>query len=154
MNRIAVVMVKGLINTPQTVKDTLKMINLTKVNHCVVIDDRKEYKGMLQKAKDCITWGEVSGDIVVRLLDKRGRIVGDRKLSEEWLKDHNFKSIQAFADSFMKFEAELRDLDVKPVFRLGPPKKGYKTTKKTFRQGGDLGYRGEAINDLLARMVR
>ena len=43
--------------------------------------------------------------------------------------------------------------DVKPLFRLHPPKGGWKSTKKPFVRGGALGYRGKAINDLVRRMV-
>ncbi|HNR25150.1 MAG TPA: 50S ribosomal protein L30, partial [Methanobacteriaceae archaeon] len=42
---------------------------------------------------------------------------------------------------------------LKPVFRLHPPRKGYKDIKKAFNEGGTLGYRGEDINHLLKRMV-
>jgi len=49
----------------------------------------------------------------------------------------------------------LKDLPgVKPVFRLHPPRKGFKgSIKKSYRAGGEAGYRGEAINDLIRRMV-
>jgi large subunit ribosomal protein L30 len=43
---------------------------------------------------------------------------------------------------------------IHPIFRLHPPSKGFKgKTKKNFRAGGEAGYRGEAINDLVKRMV-
>jgi large subunit ribosomal protein L30 len=35
---------------------------------------------------------------------------------------------------------------------MKPPKKGYKSLKKHFPKG-DLGYRGQAINDLIKRMM-
>ncbi|RLI23172.1 50S ribosomal protein L30, partial [Candidatus Bathyarchaeota archaeon] len=50
---------------------------------------------------------------------------------------------------------EYKDLpDIKPVFRLHPPRKGFKgKIKKSFKAGGASGYRGEAINELLERMI-
>lgn len=41
------------------------------------------------------------------------------------------------------------------VFHLPPPRGGFgrKGVKKSYREGGALGDRGEAINDLLKRMV-
>jgi len=40
------------------------------------------------------------------------------------------------------------------VFRLRPPKKGFKgKVKRSFAAGGEAGYRGEEINELLKRMV-
>ena len=143
MKRIAVVKVRGNINVPQRVRDTMGMMNLTRVNHCVIIDDRETYRGMLQKAKDYITWGEVSPESVEKMLTKRGKV-------EDFGK---YKSAKEFVGAYMKFEAELSDIGAGPVFRLSPPKKGYESTKRQYAKKGSLGNRGEAINQLLARMI-
>jgi large subunit ribosomal protein L30 len=43
---------------------------------------------------------------------------------------------------------------VQPLFWLNPPSKGYKgKTKRGFKAGGEAGYRGEAINDLVKRII-
>ena len=44
---------------------------------------------------------------------------------------------------------------IKKYFRLNPPRKGFgrKGIKHPYQSGGALGYRGEAINDLIKRMV-
>lgn len=41
------------------------------------------------------------------------------------------------------------------VYRLQPPRGGFerKGIKKTFKQGGALGYRGKDINNLIKRMI-
>jgi len=40
------------------------------------------------------------------------------------------------------------------VFRLHPPKKGFKgKVKRGYTAGGVTGYRGEAINDLIKKMT-
>ncbi|MEM4336742.1 MAG: uL30 family ribosomal protein [Candidatus Woesearchaeota archaeon] len=43
----------------------------------------------------------------------------------------------------------------KKFFSLHPPIKGFerKGTKKSFKEGGALGYRGEKINELIKRML-
>jgi len=147
LKRIAVVKVRGSIRVPQTIRDTMAMINLTRVNHCVIIDDRETYRGMLQKAKDWITWGEVSPDSMTKMLTKRGKVTG------ESLAKTKYKNVDDFVGAYMKFEAELGDIKAGPVFRLSPPRKGYEGTKKPFAKKGSLGNRGEAINQLLARMI-
>ena len=44
--------------------------------------------------------------------------------------------------------------NVQPVFKLRPPSKGFKgKTKKGFSAGGEAGYLGEKINELIKRMV-
>ena len=42
---------------------------------------------------------------------------------------------------------------IRPLFRLTPPKGGWRSTKKPFARGGALGYRGPKINELVQRMV-
>ncbi len=155
MKRLAVIQIRGTIDTPRGVKDTLRMINLTRANHCVVIDDRDSYKGMLQKVRPWVTWGEINNKTMELLLKKRGRLIGNRKLTDDYMKKNTkFKGISEFVSAFMKFEAELDDIpNLKPVFRLTPPSKGYNSTKRDFTQGGDRGYRGEKINDLITKMV-
>ena len=154
MKRLAVVRVRGKVHVPREVEDTLRMLRLTRVNHCVFIDDRPTYLGMLQKAKDYITWGEVTAEEVALILRNRGELVGGRKLTDAYVKEHTkFKSIEDFAKAFVDFKAELKDIpNLKPVFRLHPPRKGYRSIKRSFVEGGALGYRGEAMRDLLRRM--
>ena len=148
MNRIAVVKIRGNIRVSQKVKDTMKLIGLTRVNHCSIIDDRVNYKGMLQKAKDYITWGEPTAEIIKKMLQKRG------KVTDEFVaKNTKYKTIDEFVDAFMKFEVELSELKLEKVFRLSPPRKGYSSTKKPFAKKGSLGYRGNKINKLLVRMI-
>jgi large subunit ribosomal protein L30 len=130
------------------------MLRLTRVNHCVFIDDRPTFKGMLQKAKDYITWGEVTPEEVALILRNRGELVGGKRLTDAYVKEHTkFKSIDDFAKAFVEFKAELSDIpQLKPVFRLHPPRKGYRGIKRSFVEGGALGYRGEAMRELLRRM--
>lgn len=155
MVKLAVVKVRGNIGARQDMRDTLRMLGLTRVNHCVLIEDNPTYKGMLQLTKDLITWGEVSKETIDALLRKRGRLVGDKKLSDEYFKSNTqFPSIVEFVDAIYSGKVELSAVPgLKKVFRLRPPRKGYEATKRPFSDRGSLGYRGEKINDLLARMI-
>ena len=42
---------------------------------------------------------------------------------------------------------------IKPVFRLTPPSKGFKKSIKQQYPNGEIGYRGEKINELILRMI-
>ncbi len=154
MRRIAVIRVRGRVHVNPEIRDTLKMLNLTRVNHCVIIDDRPSYVGMLHKVKDYVTWGEVDEEDVELLLRNRGELIGGEKLTDEYVKKNTkFKSIKDFAKKFIKFKAELSDIpNLKKVFRLHPPRKGYRGIKKPFSIGGALGDRGKAIKELIYRM--
>ena len=152
---LVAVRIRGLSDISQETKDTLMMLRLTRNCHATLLDDRPAYNGMLRKSKNCLTWGEVSQESIALLLKKRGRLVGDKKLTEEYAKELDYKSLDDLAEAIFKVDLEFSSLpEVKPVFRLRPPKKGFKgKVKKSYAAGGEAGYRGDAINDLLKRMV-
>ena len=152
---LVAVRIRGLSDIPQETKDTLMMLRLTRNCHATLLDDRPAYNGMLRKSKNCLTWGEVSQKSVALLLKNRGRLVGDKKLTDEYAKELGYESLDDLAEAIFKMDVEFSSLpEVKPVFRLRPPKKGFKgKVKRSYAAGGEAGYRGEAINDLLKRMV-
>ena len=149
------VRIRGLSDISQETKDTLMMLRLTRNCHATLLDDRPAYNGMLRKSQHCLTWGEVSQESIALLLKKRGKVVGDKKLTDEYAKELGYKSLDDLAEALFKVEVECSSLPkVKPVFRLRPPKKGFKgKVKRSYAAGGEAGYRGNAINDLLKRMV-
>lgn len=152
---LAVIRVRGSSGVFREIKETLKMLHLTRNCHATLIDDRPSYLGMLRKVQNQVTWGEVSKDSTVQLLRERGKLVGNKKITEEYLKDIGYKSLDDLAEAIHKTEVEFTRLpNVKPVFRLHPPKKGFKgKVKKSYAAGGVTGHRGEAINNLIKRMI-
>jgi len=152
---LVAVRVRGTSNISQEIKDTLKMLHLTSNCNATLIDDRTSYAGMLHKAQNYVTWGEISKENVALLLKERGRLVGDKKLTDEYAQEVGYKSLDDLAEAAYKLEVYYNSLPkVKPLFRLHPPKKGFKgKVKRSYAAGGVTGYRGEAINDLIKRMV-
>lgn len=150
----AVVQVRGVVNTRRDIKDTLKMLRLHHINHCVLVPDTPENLGMIRKVKDYVAYGEADAATIETLLRTRGRVIGDLALTDDYVKANSaFGGITEFAQTLAKGECRLRDLPgLKPVLRLHPPRKGYKTTKRTHAQGGALGYYGQEINTLLYKM--
>ena len=82
----AIIRVRGIVNVNPDIKRTLKLLRLTKVNHCTLLEENKVYKGMLQKVKDYTTWGEIDKEILPKLMESRGMIVGDKQITEEYIK--------------------------------------------------------------------
>ena len=80
-----VVRARSNVGVERRIKDTMLHMNLTKVNHAVIIPENEQYRGMLQKAKDYITWGEATPELVEMMLSGRGRMVGDAPLTERRL---------------------------------------------------------------------
>ncbi|MGB9854039.1 MAG: 50S ribosomal protein L30 [Candidatus Bathyarchaeales archaeon] len=152
---IAAVRIRGTISAPLQVRETLRMLNLNRNNYAVLIDNRPSFLGMLKTAQNFITWGEISKETIAILLEKRGRLVGNKKLTEEYVQKIGYKSIEELAEAVCNCKVEYWKLpDVQPFFRLYPPTKGFKgKIKKSYGAGGELGYRGDKINDLLKRMV-
>ncbi len=150
----AIVQVRGVVNTRREIKDTLRMLRLHHINHCVLVPDTPEYLGMIRKVKDFVAYGEVDEQMIETLLRTRGRLTGDRALTDDYVRANSgWTSIGEFAAALASSAAKLGDLPgLKPVLRLHPPRKGYKTIKRTFPQGGALGYYGPEINALLYKM--
>jgi|SRR3989344_4385479 len=123
--KLAVVRVRSSTRTNKDIVDTLKMLNLHNQNYCVIVESTPSILGMLRKAKDYITWG-IASDEVIKLLDQKRSIVNGRDKKEKL-----------------------------PFYRLAPPLKGFgrKGIKKSFVIGGALGNRKDKINDLIKRMI-
>ena len=152
---LVVVKVRGTVSAQREARETLDFLHLAHTNHAVLIDSRPAYKGMLQRVNSYVTYGEPSKEIVAMMLQKRARLAGDKKLTDEYITKAGYKSIDDLAEAIVNCKVEFQKLpDMQPRFRLHPPSKGYKgKTKKGFKAGGEAGYRGEAINQLVKRMV-
>jgi len=149
----AVVRVRGQVNIKPKIKRTMKLMRLNRVNHCVIIPENEIYKGMLNIIKDYVTWGEIDSDTAQIMLESSGKKSGNTDFTKADLKDTAFKTIKALAKGLSDGKTIVRDIpELKPVFRLHPPRKGYEGIKRSFKEGGALGYRGEKINQLIRRM--
>ncbi|MCW3981991.1 MAG: 50S ribosomal protein L30, partial [Candidatus Bathyarchaeota archaeon] len=86
---------------------------------------------------------------------KRGRLMGDKKMDDEYAQRVGHKTLKELAETIYKLETDFQHLpDVKPVFRAHPPRKGYKgKIKRSYNVGGVIGDRGEAINKLVESMI-
>lgn len=124
---IAAIRLRGKVKTPEKTENTLHMLGLNKIHNCIVIPDEPSYRGMLQKAKDYITWGEIDEETFNKLIEKRSNTDKDPEEIKKGKKE---------------------------IFKLHPPKGCFKGSKKQpIGKGGELGYRGKKINQLLDRMT-
>jgi large subunit ribosomal protein L30 len=149
----AVVKVRGSINVKPKIKETMKLMRLNRVNHCVIIPENETYYGMLKIIKDYVTWGEIDVETTELMLENSGKTSGNAIFTKKELKDSSFKTMKALAKNLSEGKVVMRDVPkLKPLFRLHPPRKGYEGVKRSFKEGGALGYRGEKINQLIRRM--
>jgi len=149
----AAVRVRGSVKVIPNIKKTLQLLMLDRVNHLVLVKD--DQKGMLDKVQAYITFGEIDEETLSKVLEKRGRLAGNKKLDKEFLKEKKFKDFKEIAKAILEGKTSPREISIKPVFRLSPPKKGYERAgiKKGYSIGGALGYRAADINKLLGKMI-
>lgn len=122
---IAVVRIRGSVGTRTEVERTLVQLGLKDKHSCVIVQETQSYLGMLRRVKDYVAWGEVSEDVLKKMLNAKKMRLGDNPESP-------YKGL---------------------VFRLSPPRKGFRGSIKEPYPRGELGNRGDKINELLERMV-
>jgi large subunit ribosomal protein L30 len=151
----AVIRVRGTVNVEPNIKRTLQLLRLTKANHCTLLEENSKYKGMLQVAKDYVTWGEIDKNVLSKLITTRGKLEGDKDLTDKFLESAtSYGNIEKLSQAIIDNKFKYKEVPgVKPIFRLNPPKNGYKGIKRSFNRGGTLGYRGKEINKLIDRMI-
>ncbi len=152
---LAVIRVRGLGESSPDIEKTLKILRLNKNCHITLVDNRPSFLGMLTTVENFVTWGEISQKTLLQLLKKRGKVIGGEQLSDSHLEKLGFKTLEELAAALYNLTADFRHLGIiKPVFQAHPPRKGYKgKVKKKYSQGGVTGYRGEAINELVEKMI-
>ncbi len=155
---LVAIRLRGTAGVKSEFEKTLASLRLTKKFRAAILYDRPEIIGMLSKVKDLVTWGEARKEALSLLLKGRAQTIEGKKLTNSFVKQKfGLTTIDRLASAIDKGELSLEKLwkeGINPNFKLHPPKRGFKgKTKLAFKQGGELGYRGEAIYDLIARMV-
>lgn len=138
---LAAIRLRGGIGVRREIEDTLKLLGLRKKFSCCVVPEEKTYLGMLRKAKDYITYGEIDRETLKELIEKRFK-----RTPANLRKIGNAKSPEEILNKVLNEKISLH-------FSLHPPRGGLKSIKLAYKQGGDLGYRGKAINELIKRML-
>lgn len=138
-----------------TVEETLKLLGLSRVNHATLLTSSPSFLGMLHKVKDYVTWGEVDAGTILTMLRERGELIGGKPVTDPYSRAVGYGSLRDLAEAIHDCKADMRNLSqIKPVVRLHSPKGGLRRSKKRpYKSFGELGYRGEAINQLILRMV-
>lgn len=151
-----VVRMRGHADRDHGQRKTLESLRLHKPNHATVVPENVSYEGMLKKVEHLVTYGELDGGTATELLRSRGEIPGGDAITDEHVDEHTeYGSVEELAAALVDDQVAIGTLEgaLKPVFRLAPARGGFESKKRHFNEGGSLGYRGEAINDLIDRML-
>jgi len=137
---IAVIRIKGQVKLKKEVVETLNRLRLRKKYSCIVLDPTKEAMGMIKKMRNFVAFGEIDKKTFEKLIELRGQKINKKEKI-------NAKKV---IEGLEKGEG-YKDLNLKPFFRLHPPRKGIKS--KIHFPKGVLGDNKEKINDLIMRML-
>ena len=132
---VAVIRIRGTIGVRRTIKETLIRMNLNRVNSLALLYGNPSNLGMIKKCNDFVTYGEINADTLGKVLTKKG-----------------VKSSKEDVEKLLSGEKKAKEVLQLPI-RLKPPRRGYEDTKTGFSRGGATGFRGEAINEILKRLV-
>jgi large subunit ribosomal protein L30 len=167
--RYAVIRLRGTPGTPRDIETALYLLRLRRKFTMVVVRGTPSITKMIERVNDWVTWGEIDADTLAEVLRGRGRIVGDRPLTPDYLRKWGWQSFDEVALAYVSGDIDylacgrkvrVREGErapciphLKPFFRLHPPRGGLNSIKRHFSVGGDLGYRGPFINELIRRML-
>jgi large subunit ribosomal protein L30 len=140
--RIAI-RIKGEVGVSKDIKETLNRLRLRKKYSCVVLPNPSpQQEGMIKKVKDYLAYGEIEEDMFENLIVARGKAIDKQKKIEA-------KKIIAELVKGKRYQ----DLNLKPFFRLHPPRGGIKSKKHFGKEKGVLGDHGKEIKKLVERML-
>jgi large subunit ribosomal protein L30 len=147
MAKIIVIRIRGSVDLPEKVKDTLYLLRLRKKFVAVMLEKNKENMGMISKVKDYVAFGDVDSETIKQLLMKRAKKQGDKPI------EIGGKMLDEFAKKFLENKVNLDEIKVKPFFRLHPSIGGFKKSIRLPYPKGVLGDHGDKIKDLIIKML-
>lgn len=152
---LAAIRVRGNVNLKKETRHALNSLTLSRVNHLVLRPENNANRKQMDVLRAYITYGEIDRETLIKLLVKRARVAGNKRMDERVIRELKLKGVEEIAEALLSGKKKLGDFGVKPVFRLRPPRKGYERAgiKKDYTIGGALGYRAGKINKLIAKMI-
>ena len=137
---ILAIRISGLVEIPKEVNEALFRMRLRRKYCAVLIRETPENMKLLQHVRNFIAYGDVNDETLALLLQKRAVSTNNKK-------------IDAKAVILQLKNKNLDDLDIKPFFRLHPPRGGIDSKIHFPIKKGVLGDNKEKINDLVRRML-
>jgi len=139
---IAVIRIHGQVKLKKNIAETLSRLRLRRKYSCVVLNPTKEQMGMIKKLKDFVAYGEINKTTLEKLIAKRGKLIDKSK------KIDAKKMAEGLIDKKSSWA-----VDLKPFFRLHPPRGGIDSKKHFGVKKGVLGDNKNKINELVERML-
>ncbi len=141
-NYLAVIRIRSAVNASDKVNLVLDRLRLRNKMVCSLYKDTPSIRGQIQIVKDYVTWGEITPEQLKEIIDKRGEEYKEK--TEDSKKKIRYRGYLILGNK-----------KYKSTVRLHPPVGGFerKGIKKSFKEGGALGYRADKIFELIKRML-
>lgn len=140
---LCVIRISGQVGLRKKVAETLHRLKIRRKYSCIVLaNPTKEEWGMIKKVYDLVALGTIDEKLFLELLKSRAQLLDKSKKV-------NLEEVPKKLKEGKKYS----ELNLKPFFRLHPPRGGIES-KKHFGVGkGVLGNAGKNIDKLLRRML-
>ncbi len=139
---IAIVRITGDVKLKKDARETLNRLRIRRKYACVVLEENKVNEGMIHHVRNLIAYGPINQETLAKLIEQRGHLVDKTKKTD----------LKKVVEEFSKGK-KLKDLNIKPFFRLHPPRGGIDSKIHFGIRKGVLGNNKEKINDLILRML-
>ena len=157
-----VIRILGTYGVAPKVRKILQLLRLLQINNGTFLRVNKATVNMLVRVAPYITWGAPSVESVTKLIYKRGtaRLHGQRQpitnnvMVERSLGAFDIKCVEDLVHQIVTCGKHFKRVNSwLGVFKLNTPTGGWTAKKINYVEGGDAGFRGDAINQLLSKMI-
>lgn len=137
---ILIIRISGKVNVPNEIEDALQRLNIHKKYSATILQENRDLMLLLRKIRDYIAYGEIKNEVLLELIKKRAQVLDKKKKvdAEKIVSELGKKS--------------LKQLGLKPFFRLHPPRGGIESKKHAGVGKGVLG-QNKQINELVEKML-
>src|SRR3989449_9843136 len=154
------VRIRGTVGDNPRMELALKSLGMESKFNARLVLGNPDMLGMLRKAKDQVTWGELEPETLEMILSKRAEKSGPgpHRLDEGFARLHfKIQDLGDLAKQIIGGEIDLQRLwrdRGQCTTRINTTTRGCKkSTKRPYNSSGELGYRGREINRLAKRMI-
>lgn len=148
---------RGSAGLRHQIEAALNDLGLKRRHQAILLPDNPSTRGILNKLKDTLIWGQATEEILTSLLHLRSKVPGSGRLTDaEAKKMFGVEDVKALAKSLSTGELkpqELRRRGLSTTFNLHSPKGGFRSLKRPAGKGGELGFRSESLKEVIEKMV-
>lgn len=142
----AIIRIVGHVKVSVDLKETLYRMRIHRKFTLALLPSNEATTHLLQTVRNFVAYGDITKETLKELILKRSKPIDAKKKLDE-------KNIDAIVESVLTGKKTLADYNIKPFFRLHPPRGGIDARLHFPKKKGVLGDNKDEINDLIRRML-